>query len=139
MTSSAPCVPECLGIPVHYRETFTGISDSRGLWKWKKIVVGPVFTRFPPREQAAILLHEAGHCKLFHVEQRLRGLWRVFVGPEALVTLCREQELAADRFVAGCGYGADLARVLSRLSPSHSPFHPAHAVRIAALAAHKFD
>ncbi len=116
--------PDCLGIQVHYRPRFKGISDSRGVWRWKKIIVGTVFTQFPMREQAAILLHEAGHCKLFHVEKRILNLWRLFWRPASLVNLCIQQEFEADRFAAGCGYGPDLARAFCRISNEKSLLHP---------------
>lgn len=108
------------------------ISDSRGLLRWKKIVVGPEFLQFPPREQQAILLHEVGHCKLRHLEKRLLALWRIF-SPRRLAELCIRQEFEADRFAHGCGYGPDLARAFQRVRASDSPLHPPIAERIARL------
>lgn len=131
--NQAPPPPECLGIPVRYQPTFKGISDSRGLWRWKKIVIGPAFTAFPAREQAAILLHEAGHCKLFHLEKRIARLWLLLWRPSRLSAYCAQQEFEADRFAAGCGYGADLARAFSRLAVSDSILHPPIALRIERL------
>lgn len=112
-----------LGVPVVFDAGYDGISDSRGLWRWKTIVVGRQFISFPSREQQAILLHEAAHCRLRHLEKRLLNLWRIF-RPAALAALCVEQEYEADRFAAHLGYGVDLARAFSRVVPSPSPFHP---------------
>lgn len=128
-----PLPTDCLGIPVCYLSDFNGISDSRGLWRWKKIVVGPTFTRFPPREQAAMLLHEVGHCKLYHLEKRLLRLWRLLWHPSQLAAYCMQQEFEADRFVSGCGYGADLARAFSRLTEGNAALHPPLSLRIERL------
>ena len=121
---------KCIGVPVKYDARYAGISDSRGLWRWKKIVVGPAFATFDDREKQAILLHEVGHCKMRHLEKRLRSLWMIFVRPFALVQLCIEQEYEADRFVRSLGYGADLARAFSRLRAETSLLHPPVSERI---------
>lgn len=123
----------CLGVPVVFDEKYLGISDSRGLWKWKKIVVGRYFLVFPPREQQAILLHEVGHCKLFHLEKRILALWRLIFCPADLLTVCVEQEYEADRFVRGCGYGPDLARAFGRMRETPDPLHPPVAERVSRL------
>lgn len=117
------------GFPVVYEENSSLICYSRGIFR-REIVVGPDFHRFPPLEQAAFLLHEAAHCRLFHVKQRLICLltrpWRIF-------RLCREQELEADREVRAAGMGASLAAGLLRVIPTPSRFHPSREERIAQL------
>lgn len=125
----------CLGIPVRYDQEALGISDSRGLWRWKEIVVGRAFLAFPPREQQAILLHEVGHCKLYHLEKRIARLWLLVIDPGALLTFCIEQEHEADRFARACGYGPDLARAFGRIKPSSDPLHPPVGERISRLVA----
>jgi Zn-dependent protease with chaperone function len=128
--------PKCLGIPVHYEPGFKnfsisldakrwwwpwkmievpGICETRGFFGNKRIVVSEIFLRFPSREKMAILLHEAGHVKLRHPEQRLWGAWKIILMPLAFARLCISQEYQADSFAAHCGYGSDLARALSRL------------------------
>lgn len=134
MKNSPPSRPDCLGIPVRFDPRMRGISNSRGVGRWKAIFVGSAFGQFPPREQAAILLHEAGHCKLRHLEQRLKRLHWAFWKPHVLAAFCAAQEFEADRFAAGCGYGADLARAFSRLQGTDTPLHPPMAERIARLA-----
>lgn len=133
MKNSLSCVPDCLGIPVRYDPDLRQICESRGLWRWKGIVVGPVFQRFPDREKQALLLHEAGHCKLRHLEARTARLWWLLWRPRQLAALCQMQEFEADRYAAGCGYGADLARAFSRLVPGESRWHPPLPERIARL------
>lgn len=124
----------CLGIRVVYDEKMEGISDSRGLWPCKRIFVGPKFFAFPPREQQALLLHEAGHCKLRHLERRLLAALLFFSRPAKILELCKAQEFEADRFASLCGFGPDLARAFLRLSAvSASPFHPPIAERVARL------
>lgn len=124
----------CLGIPVLYDEKLPLISESRGVWRWKKIVVGPAFLAFPPREQQAMLLHEVGHCKLRHLERRCLAALVLLFWPPALGRYCQRQEFQADRFAAACGYGPDLARAFLRLrAVPASPLHPPLAQRIAAL------
>lgn len=130
MPSSPRCAPDCLGIRVRYKPEFKGISDSRGVWRWKSIVVGPVFTAFPSREQAAILLHEVGHCKLRHLEKRLARVWWLFWKPRKLAAYCAGQEFEADRYAAALGYGPDLARAFARLRSVDTPLHPPVAERI---------
>lgn len=126
-----------LGIPVRQDANplyFWGarkpICDSQGIWPFKRIVVRPDFHRFPPREQQAILMHEAAHCLAFHSEKRLL---RLVLWPFGIAAYCREQEFIADRFVKECGFGADLARAFSRLSGDAGPFHPSTAERIERL------
>lgn len=151
----------CLGVPVRYDPQQRRLVDSRGVWRWKEIVVGPSFFQFPPREQQALLLHEVGHCRLNHVA---RLLWYIVRSPlrawsfascglrcasqgladiqffEAVAVAMPElaayrmaQEFEADRFAAGCGYGHDLARAFGRISSEGGPFHPHPSQRIARL------
>lgn len=122
-------ISPCLGIPVRFDERMQIISDSRGIGPWKEIVVGPAFMQFGSREKTALLLHEAAHCKMRHVEKRLLRFWMVF-WPPALFRYCREQEYAADRFVRELGFGPDLARVFARIQGGSGPLHPPHDERI---------
>lgn len=126
-----------MGIPVVYDPGMSGtISDSRGLWRWKKIFVGPSLRAFPPREQQALLIHEVGHCKMFHLERRLLWACVLIFWPPALARYCKTQEHQADLFTAHCGYGPDLARAFMRLrSDGGGPLHPSTSERIARLLA----
>ena len=123
----------CLGIPVYYDPKLKNISDTRGLRRWKKIVVGPGFLRLSEREAGAVLLHEAGHCKLHHLEKRLSMVWLVLVSPQRLLRICLEQEHEADDFAVKHGYGQDLAQLFSRMEQRKALFHPALSARIARL------
>ncbi len=114
---------------------FPGIVETRGIFRWKCVVVGPSFFRFPPREQQAILLHEVGHVKLNHVEKRLLRIWQIVLLPFAFARFCVAQEFQADYFAAECGYAIDLASALSRMRPdARAALHPAVGERIARLA-----
>lgn len=125
---------ECMGIPVVYDPALATISESRGLWRWKKIFVSEKFLAFPPREQQAMLLHEVGHCKLRHLERRLIAAIALIFWPPALAEFCKRQEFQADLFVAHCGYGRDLAQAFLRVkSTGESPLHPPISERIARL------
>lgn len=109
------------------------LCESRGIWRWRKIVIGRAFLAFPPREQQAILLHEVGHVKMGHIWQRAKAFWKVIFRPTAFAALCQRQEFEADRFAAHCGYGAELAQVLGRVQPAQNAMHPPAAERIARL------
>lgn len=114
---------------------FPGIVETRGIFRWKRIVVGKAFLAFPEREQQAILLHEVGHVKLNHVERRLLRAWQIVFLPFAFSRLCIAQEFQADLYAAGCGYGIDLASALSRIrTDARASLHPAVAERVARLA-----
>ena len=125
----------CMGIPVIYDPAMENpISNCRGIFRWKKIFVGPAFMRFPPREQAALLIHEVGHCKMFHLEKRILAALALVFWPPALVRLCNAQEFQADLFAAHCGYGRDLANAFLRVQSAEPiPLHPPIAERIARL------
>ena len=125
----------CLGIPIRYDPSAKMISDSRGLWPFKKIVVGPALRAFPEREQQAILLHEVGHCKMFHLEKRLLRVVTSLFRPRLIAAYCQAQEFAADQFAAGCGYGMELASAFTRIKSNGDPLHPRLDARIARLIA----
>lgn len=122
-----------MGVPVRYDPKAKFISESRGIGRWKKIVVGPALLEFPERERQAIRLHEVAHCKMFHVERRIGKLWMLLCCPAQLRQLCIDQEHAADAFVRSCGYGLDLARAFSRLDVESHFLHPPVTERIARL------
>lgn len=123
---------KCLGVTVHYRQKEKMISDSRGLWPFKRICIGPEFFRFTERERQAILLHEVGHCKMFHLEKRILN---AILRPHLIASYCQAQEYAADQFAAGCGYAEDLASAFGRLHSTGDPMHPRREDRIKRLLA----
>jgi Zn-dependent protease with chaperone function len=72
----------------------------------------------PKDEQMAVIWHEKGHIRKFHVWKRL---WKMVTGTSAEVyALCKEQEHEADLFAVDHGCGAALIRLLARL-PNRSP------------------
>ncbi len=108
--------------------------EQRGIWRFRKIVVGRAFFAFPPREQQAILMHEVGHVKMGHVRERMRHFWKIVLRPREFSAMCQRQEIEADRFAAMCGYAVELAQALGRVKPVEDPFHPPVAERISRLA-----
>lgn len=123
-----------LGIPVEYVPDLRVISETTGVGPWKRILVGNAFFDLEPRLQGAILLHEAGHAKLRHLEKRIWFAIRNFWRPMAIGSYCRNQEFEADQFAANCGYGRDLALVFARVDAPAGPYHPNRLERIARLA-----
>ena len=119
------------GVEVYYDPDTEQLAHAVGVWWRKRIVVGPIWWTLHRRERYAILLHEAGHCRRYHLEVRL--LWLPLFWTEFAARLCRQQELAADAFVAEQGYGADLLAALRRLETVPGTFYPSHEERYAAL------
>lgn len=132
MTKRKP-LPRCHGVPVSYDPGLKNISDSRGIWPFKKIVVGPQFLQLSPGEQGAVLLHEVGHCQLYHLEKRIAMMWLVLVSPKRLLRLCLAQEYEADAYAAKEGFAPYLASVFSRLQDAEGVLHPDLALRIERL------
>jgi Zn-dependent protease with chaperone function len=119
----------CLGIPIRYDNTLRVLSDSRGIWPFKRVVFGPAIRAFTRDETEAILMHEVGHCKLFHLEKRLLRLWMIF-RPKALAEYCKKQEHQADYFVCELGRGRELVSAFQKIQSSGGPLHPDTASRI---------
>jgi hypothetical protein len=121
---------EVFGIPVVQDAKSKSIADSRGFWPFKKITVGNRWLLLSPREQWAVVLHEAKHCLAFHPESRwllIPVFWTRWARE-----LTHRQEYAADAFVVDHGYGVDLLRFLVRSGPHSAekdPFHPSPAER----------
>ena len=81
------------------------------------------------------LAHEVGHCKMLHLEKRILRVFTSFFRPKLIVAYCQAQELAADQFAAGCGYGMDLVNAFARLKPNKGTWHPSLELRISRLLA----
>lgn len=105
----------CMGVPVEFDPDLPYISDSRGLFRWKRIVVGKSFFALTSREKQAVLAHEAGHCKLKHLEKRILRLW-LLVMPKRLLAYCHRQEYEADQFSKACGFGEAMVSLLEKVA-----------------------
>jgi Zn-dependent protease with chaperone function len=128
--------PECFhGIPVEVDRKSPLIADSRGIWPFKRIVLGESWHFFPPREREAVLYHEVGHCKFFHLEKRLALLPLLFLRPALVTQISIAQELEADRFAAERGFGVELLSVLRKLGGKEGQFYPTFERRAEALRA----
>ena len=103
---------ECnfMGVPVWRTPEPNVLAHTRGIWPWKKIVVGPAWKRLSHDEQIAVLLHEIYHVKMFHVEQRLLALPLLWL--PCVKYWAGRQELACDAYVARNGFGVEMVRVL---------------------------
>ena len=123
------------GIVVRFDEDFPGVAESRGIWPFKRIVVGARFFHMHGSTQRAVLLHEAGHCKLFHMERRILALPALFLNPGFANDLCVRQELQADKFAADKGFGVELLALIRRMEGDHGRFYPSRERRIAQLEA----
>lgn len=121
-----------LGVPVHTTDEPEVVAHSRGIWPWKKIVVGPLWHKLNLAEQTAVLLHEFGHVKMFHVEQRIALiplLWTRWVK-----NIVSEQEFRCDEYAAACGFGVEMVRVIRRIhGDDAADWHPHPGARIVRL------
>lgn len=135
MLPTRPLVPpkEIEGIPVQFDENLSIVAESRGIWPRKRIVCGIEFAFLDPGEGRAVLLHEVGHCKLFHLELRLLTLPLLFLRPGICFEIARAHEIAADRFAARHGAKASLIAYLKKIEGDCGMFYPTHQARIEAL------
>jgi hypothetical protein len=126
---------DILGIPIRFDANYKGLADSRGLWRWKSIVIGVQFLMLGPAHKLAVLYHEACHCLRHHMEKRVIALPMLFIRPAFSMRLCAEQEMEADAFAAANGYGKDLLDVLTRFGGEPGTFYPSNEERVTRLTA----
>lgn len=93
---------------------YQGCAFTYGLWPFKKIIVGRQFFQLSMDERCAVLLHEYGHCKHFHVERQLLGFLFPFGRRDRVIK--REQQ--ADDYAANAGFSQPLADALERRNAS---------------------
>lgn len=117
------------GIPVEFDATSTRVAEACGFWPRKRIVVGRAWYGLTGEERVAVLFHEAGHCKAFHLELRILMLPLLLIAPPLAAWICRRQELACDRFAARAGFGDELVGMLERIHAEDNLFYPSHAER----------
>ena len=115
---------EFLGIPVFVDESSHLTADSRGIWPWKKIVLGISFFYLERREKEAVLLHEAAHCKKFHMERRIAAIPLLFLRPAFANEIAISHEIEADRFAAERGFAVELLSVLRKIGGKEGRFYP---------------
>ena len=128
--------PRVRGIPVHVDILQRRVATARGVWPFKRIVVGENFFYLTQKQQMAFLLHEVGHCKKMHMEKRLLSLPWLLIDPERNIAQAKEQEHEADEFAAREGYGVELLSGLKKFTGESGVFYPtleARAKRINAL------
>lgn len=128
-----PAFDSVLGIPVIFDPFSPLHADSRGLWKWKRIAIGPAYFQLSDAQQIAVLFHEACHCLKFHLEKRILALPLLLFRPGFCFRLCQQQELEADTFAAEHGHGKALLSMLTQTDRESGPFYPRLEERIASL------
>ncbi len=119
------------GFEVYYDPNTDQLAHAAGLFRRKRLVVGPIWWNLRSRERHAVLLHEVGHCIYRHLEVRVALIplfWTAWVA-----RLAQRQELQADAFVREQGYGADLMAVLRRYESEQGEFYPSIDERAAVL------
>lgn len=98
------------------------------LW-WKRIYIGEKFDRLSTDEKYSVIAHELAHCEGHHTEIRMLFMFIPFL----FSWICRQQEYSADKYAKDRGYGASLARVISR-NANNGPYYPSTESRCARLA-----
>lgn len=108
------------------------MAQARGIWPFKRIIIGENYFYLTPREKYGVLLHEAAHCKKFHMEIRLLALPLLLINPDFNIRLSKEQEHQADEFAAREGYGVELLSAINKIK-NHSEagmFYPTYEARV---------
>lgn len=121
---------EFMGIPVVF-DPDVEVAFAVGIWPLKRIKVGARFLTFDRDMQVAILLHELGHCRMFHMEQRM--LMIPLFWTKWAFRVAHNQEIAADAFAARGGYGVHMLRFLA-FARDGAEYHPSKERRMIALA-----
>lgn len=121
-----------LGIPVVFAPSCPEVARARGFWPAKRIEVGLAWYALAAEARAAVLFHEAHHCRALHLEARLLLLPLVVLA-YFVMSICRRQEIAADRFAAANGWGGPMADYLARANQPESHFYPSTSERVAEL------
>lgn len=124
-------VDEILGFRVYYDELCPLPAHVIGLWRWKRIIVGPKFWALSFIEQRAVLFHEAKHAITFDLDKRLLNVF--FYRTKRGERLVAEQEFAADRFAAECGHGIGMVRFLHRCCGVKQAYGPSAEERLERL------
>ena len=111
-----------LGYPVYFTTDRRVFAEARGIWRWKKIIVGVGWNVLPYEEQIAALLHEAHHCRAHHFEIRL--LLLPICWTKWSQRIAQRQELACDRFAHDNGFGHEMLHIVSKTQGGGGEFYP---------------
>lgn len=110
-------------------------AETVGFAFWKTIRTGTAFERLPVDQALAVVKHEEGHIRHWHIEKRL--LWvlsgRAFLQPERFFAMCAAQEMEADDYACVRGFGEPLAEFLATLPDAPQDGYPPVQDRIARL------
>jgi hypothetical protein len=117
------------GFPVFYDRACDTIAAARGVLWNRHIVVGTSWFYLSPEEQQAVLWHEVGHLKHFHLLRRL--LWVPLFWSRIAHRVGVKHELQADAAAARAGFGEGMLRFISRHHNGHpADFYPDLGVRV---------
>jgi hypothetical protein len=110
-------------------------AETAGFLFWKRIRTGAALDDLPEDEAHAIVMHEIGHIRHWHVEKRLAWVLsgRALLNPEGFFAVCARQELEADDYAATQGYALPLAAFLARLPNKPQDGYPPVGERIVRL------
>lgn len=110
-------------------------AETVGFAFWKTVRTGEHFHELPHEEAHAIMLHELGHIKHWHIEKRVWWLLtlRAFFQPDKFLAMCEAQEFEADDYAAARGAGSALAAFLARLPDTKIDGYPEKQKRIERL------
>lgn len=111
-----------MGYPLRHTPGADLYAEAHGVWKWKWIEVGDPWFRLSGAQQQAVLLHEVGHLRHFHLEKRLALLPIFWSGIARRVA--QQQEMQADEFAAQHGYGLALGMFLGQNHRGDGEFYP---------------
>ncbi len=103
---------EILNFPVRADERYAGVALACGLWPLKYILVGKAWFGLTPYEQQAALMHEAGHCTLWHKEIRL--LLLPFAWTKWAQKIARSHEFEADAFAVRGDHAFGMLQLMHR-------------------------
>jgi Zn-dependent protease with chaperone function len=109
-------------IPVRYDPKVRTIASARHTAWGRYIAVGPTWFQLRPREREAVLYHELGHLRSWHLIKRWVAVplfWTQWVRRLAV-----EQEYQADDYAAKHGYAMDFICVLMGYCRDGGEFYP---------------
>ncbi len=126
------------GIPVEVDIHHHFVAQAHGFWPFKKIMLGASWFNLDSAEKQAVLLHEVGHCKRFHMEKRLLFFPLLLFDFDKVERMAREQEHEADEFAARAGYGLELLSAIKKIPPHDTEwnFYPTYEEREKRIKSH---
>lgn len=98
--------------PVRRDPKCRDVARSLGIWPFKSIVLGDAWFLLTAYEQQAVLMHEVGHCRLWHKELKL--LMLPFAYCKWAQAASKRHEFEADAFAVRSGHGFGMLQLTHR-------------------------